>query len=216
MAFFRAVGAEASYDRLEKLIRQRLEPGADKAAVDGRIWDLFGEDWTVMYTDLSGFSRRVAEFGIIHFLQTILESQRILIPLIEEHSGILLKVEGDSMLVIYRNVAEALRCALRMQAATAAYNRGREESERILLCVGMGHGRVLRIGDSDVFGAEVNAASKLGEDTARAGEILVTAAVREGLQNTVLPGVTGYADLGKAPPGAAGAYRVEYVLNGER
>ena len=31
--------------------------------------------WCVMATDLSGFSRGVAEYGIIHFLQTIFESE---------------------------------------------------------------------------------------------------------------------------------------------
>jgi len=42
-------------------------------------------------------------------------------------------------------------------------------------------GDVLRIGDSDVWGREVNAASKLGEDTAKSGEILVTGAARAAL-----------------------------------
>jgi class 3 adenylate cyclase len=54
-----------------------------------------------MFTDLSGFSRNVAKFGIIHFLQTIYESERLLIPIIEDHDGILLKAEGDSLLVIF-------------------------------------------------------------------------------------------------------------------
>jgi hypothetical protein len=35
-----------------------------------------------------------------------------------------------------------------------------------------------RLGDSDVFGAEVNAASKLGEDVAGTGEILLTESAR--------------------------------------
>ena len=59
--------------RLQKLMTERLQPGADREAVDRRIWDEFGEEWCVMATDLSGFSRGVAEFGIIHFLQTIYE-----------------------------------------------------------------------------------------------------------------------------------------------
>src|SRR6266545_4697360 len=103
MAFTRLISSGASEDRLEKLIEQRLEPAADKRAVDRRIWDLFGEDWCVLYTDLSGFSRNVAEFGIIHFLQVIHESRKLLIPVIEAHDGILLKTEGDSMLITFRN-----------------------------------------------------------------------------------------------------------------
>ena len=103
MAQRRSIFMSASEDRLEALIQERLKPGADKAMIDQRIWDLFGEEWCIMFTDLSGFSRGVAKFGIIHFLQTIQESERLLVPLIDEHDGILLKVEGDSFLVIFRN-----------------------------------------------------------------------------------------------------------------
>ena len=70
----------ASQDRLEQLIAERLAPGADKPAIDQRIWDLFGETWAVMYTDLAGFSRGIADFGVTHFLQVIYESQRLLLP----------------------------------------------------------------------------------------------------------------------------------------
>ncbi len=172
------IGLSASEERLERLIEERMAPGADRAKIDQRIWDLFGEDWAVMFTDLSGFSRNVAEFGIIHFLQTIFEAERILVPVLEGNDGILLKTEGDSMLVIFRKPAKALQAAVGMQDACAAYNRGRPDEEKVLLCVGLGYGTMLRIGDSDVFGREVNAASKLGEDTAKAGEILVTDAFR--------------------------------------
>ncbi|MBI5348262.1 MAG: adenylate/guanylate cyclase domain-containing protein, partial [Chloroflexi bacterium] len=63
------IETSASQDRLEKLISERLKPGADKELIDSRIWDLFGETWAVMFTDLAGFSRNVEKFGIIHFLQ---------------------------------------------------------------------------------------------------------------------------------------------------
>jgi len=41
--------------RLWHLIEERLKPGADREQVDQRIWDLFGERWAVMFTDLAGF-----------------------------------------------------------------------------------------------------------------------------------------------------------------
>lgn len=207
MSYKKSIYLSASEDRLEKLIGERMQPGADKEKIDSRIWDLFGEHWCVMFTDLSGFSRNVARFGIIHFLQTIFESQRVLIPLLEEHDGILLKVEGDSFLVIFRNVQKALECSIAMQHTLRAYNEGRPEEERILLCVGLGYGRILRIGDTDVFGAEVNAASKLGEDTAKAWEILATQAVCENA--TDIAGL-GFEEIDEVPPGAEKAYRVIY------
>lgn len=182
MTYKRMIKAGASEDRLEKLIQERLKPGADKEIIDRRIWDLFGEEWAVMFTDLSGFSRGVAKFGIIHFLQTIQESERLLLPIIDDYDGILLKIEGDSLMAIYRKPEKALACSFAMQAELVKYNVNRSAEEQILLCVGLGFGRMLRIGDADVFGEEVNAASKLGEDIAKAGEILITEALYETLR----------------------------------
>jgi len=205
MSYRHVIGVGASEDRLEKLIQERLKPGADKDKVDQRIWDLFGEEWCVMFTDLSGFSRGVAKFGIIHFLQTIFESERLLIPVIEDYDGILLKAEGDSLLVIFRNVDKAIHCSLNMHDVLIDYNKDKAPEEQILICIGLGYGKVLRIGDQDVFGAEVNAASKLGEDTAEAWEILVTNNVKNKAE--VIPGIQ-FEELEDAPPGADGAFKI--------
>jgi len=202
-----AILRPASEDRLESLIAMRLAPGADKAMIDQRIWDLFGEDWCIMFTDLAGFSRNVAQFGIIHFLQTIYESERVCVPVIEDHDGILLKSEGDSLLVIFRNAQKAILAAVEMQRRLYDYNADKDEEEKVLLCVGLGFGRVLRIGDTDVFGAEVNASSKLGEDTAKAAEILVTEAVKDAAAD--LAGIS-FEPIPEIPPGAKGAYRLLY------
>lgn len=203
------IGTGASMDRLESLIEERLKPGADTKKIDSRIWDLFGEEWAIMFTDLSGFSRQVAEFGIIHFLQMIYESHRLLVPCIDDHDGILLKLEGDSMLVMFKSVGKALDCSLAMQKKLHGYNPSKSDTEKILLCIGLGFGPVLRIGDADVFGAEVNAASKLGEDTAGPWEILVTDSVRKALLERK---DVGFIHIDETPPGAEGAYRVSYDL----
>lgn len=203
MAYTRNVGLSASEDRIEKLIAERLAPGADKAMIDARIWDLFGEEWAVMFTDLAGFSSGVASFGIIHFLQLIYESQRLLTPCIDAHDGILLKVEGDSLLIIFRNIGKAIECADAMQRVCEAYSVGREAEERIGLCVGLGFGRLLRIGDRDVYGSEVNAAAKLGEDIAKAGEVLVTDAVK-----VAAAGTYAFEPIAVVPPGTSAAFRM--------
>lgn len=194
--------------RLWKLVEERCAPGADVARIDQRIWDLFGEEWAVMFTDLSGFSRRVEAFGIIHFLQIIFEQKRLLLPVAQRNDGILIKVEADSLLLIFKRASSALRCAIEMQHACRAYNEQRPPEEALLLCVGIGFGRILRIGDTDVFGQEVNAASKLGEDTAKANEILVTAAVRDAA--TDVEGVR-YEKLDVAVPGAKESLRAIYA-----
>jgi len=205
----RRVGASASVERLSALIEERMEPGSDTERIDRRIWDLFGETWCVMFTDLAGFSRQVERYGIIHFLQTVYASERELCPIIDEHDGILLKTEGDSFLVVFRNPAKALACGVAMQQHLKRHNESTPAEDDILLCVGLGFGRVLKIGDDDVFGAQVNAASKLGEDTANAWEILVTGAMKDAVGDDA--GV-GFEALESVPPGAASAWRVTYEL----
>ena len=167
---------KGSSARLWKLVEDRMASGADVAAIDQRIWDLFGEEWAVMFTDLAGFSRQVARFGIIHFLQIILEQQRLLSPIIEQHDGILIKIEADSFLVLFKQPQQALACALAMQRTCQAASARRSPEEQLILCVGIGFGKILKIGDDDVFGHEVNIASKLGEDVAKGHEILLTRA----------------------------------------
>ena len=214
MAFIRQIGSRASEDRLELLIEERLKPDTDKDRIDKRIWNLIGEKWAVLYTDLSGFSRNVSEFGIIHFLQTIYESHRLLVPVIQHGCGILLKTEGDSLMVIYRSVDDAVRSAIAMQNCCQRHSTNLPAEDKVMLCIGIGYGDLLRIGDQDVYGAEVNTACKLGEDTAKAHEILISNAVAEAVS---LPAGAQLEALTDVPAGVGAAFSLNYqnvVLSG--
>lgn len=189
---------------LRDLLEERLRPGADREAIDQRIWDELGEDWCVMATDLSGFSRGVAEFGIIHFLQTIYESERILVPILEKQGGNLLKIEGDSFLAIFQTAGRAVDASIEMQRAVREYNVDRVPEEQVLLGVGLGYGRVLRVSEGDVYGNEVNSACVLGETWARAYDILITKAVRDSVPDVAVE------PFPHVPPGAGAAFRVLY------
>jgi adenylate cyclase len=204
---------KTSEARLWSLIEERsrvaARDAAATAAVDQRIWDLFGETWAVMFTDLSGFSRQVEAFGILHFLQIIYEHKQVLEPVIRRNDGILIKVEADSLLLIFRRASAALRCAVEMQRVLDDLNKSRSEETQILLCMGLGYGPILRVGDHDVYGQQVNAASKLGEDTAKAHEILLTRAFMEAAGEA--PGLT-YEKLDLAVAGSDENYRLRYGL----
>ena len=196
---------QSAEDRLNKLLLVRLHQGSDRERIDEMIWDLFGETWAVMFTDLVGFSRSVQRFGIIYFLQLIIESERLFGPIVERHAGYRLKKEGDSLLIIFRKPAKALAAALAMQQACKEYNTTRKDEEKLFLSLGLGYGQVLKIGLADVFGFEVNAASKLGEDTGTAGDILVTKSFYEQIAD---PG--RFAQLPDIAPWVGGAYRLLY------
>jgi class 3 adenylate cyclase len=104
--------------------------------------------------------------------------------------GELVKVEADSLLMRFRDADTACRGVDAMERLLARLNRGRPRNERLRFSYGVGYGELLEV-DGDLFGLEMNLASKLGEDLARPGEALLTpsavAAVGPRLRRRLVP-----------------------------
>jgi class 3 adenylate cyclase len=177
----------ASEERLGKLLEERLRPGADTADIDRRIRALFEEEWAVMFTDMVGFSAGTRERGIIDLLARIYAAGQVVRAAADRHAGLVIKMVGDSLLLMFRKPEAALAAAIDMQETLRARNAKLAPEDHLVLGVGIGWGPVLRLGDVDVFGEEVNYAAKLGEDSAGAYDILVTERCRGALQG--YPGV---------------------------
>jgi len=159
---------------LASALRRRERRGRlQRAALDARTRAALARPLAVVYTDTADFTRRVARHGILHFLMVFARAVRMLRPLVARHGGRLVKVEADSLLLAFPGAERACRAALAMAPAIARLNHGRPASERVAFSFGIGFGEVLDLGH-DLLGLEVNLASKLGEDRARPGEILLT------------------------------------------
>ena len=92
MTYIDITKIELSHDRLEKLLDQRLGNLDNKklvAEIDQRIWDLYGEEWCVLFTDLAGFSKQAKDYGIIHFLQTIKDQRKCFHQLLKNMMALL-------------------------------------------------------------------------------------------------------------------------------
>lgn len=207
MPYFRTLFMEHSHERLIKMLADRAHDGADREAIDRKIWDTFGETWSVMFTDLSGFSRNAANFGIIHFVQVIIESEKLFAPILHEHNAFIIKREGDSLMILFHNPKNALDAAIAMQQASQSYSLSKPSEDKVILCLGLSHGHILRLGSNEVFGNAVNSASKLGEDTAGPHEILVTNDFVDAYQGSVQ---LELERIEFKPPGSDTAYRVRY------
>lgn len=192
---------------LWKLVEERAGAEANKHEVDHRIWESFGVEGAIVFTDLAGFTRRAEELGIVHFLEVVFHSQRVLRPIIDEHRGIVIEVVGDSMLLWFDDVDAAINCSVAMQRACAAYNKDKKPADQVLLCLGVSYGRTLKIDNVRLAGPQVNLASKLGEDTAEGYEILVTDSVKA----TATPNPDlDFVLTGVSFPGSVEVYRVNY------
>ena len=102
-----------------------------------------------------------------------------------EFGGRTVKTEADNVFAVFPDVPEALRCALRVREDVARVNELLPEDWDIHVSVGIGYGDLLIVGDDDLFGNEMNLASKLGEDVAGPAEILLTTAAAERVSEDV-------------------------------
>ena len=110
------------------------------------------------------------------------------------------------MLMVFRRPERALSCCVAMMNAVGDYNKTQGDADKVLLCIGVGFGKMLRISDTDVFGAEVNAASKLGEDTAKSGDIFVTGPVQRAVSDKFK-----FTPMEFCPPGTDSSFRLNYL-----
>ena len=82
-------------------------------------------------------------------------------PTVAVHHGRIVKRMGDGIIVEFRSVIEAARCAIEIQAEMEQRNFGVDENRRIDLRVGIHVGDVVEESDGDLMGDGVNIASRL-------------------------------------------------------
>lgn len=103
----------------------------------------------------------------------------VVIRLLPEHGGRLVKSLGDGLMLEFGNVPPAVQCALAMQQAIQPYNASRPPQEWMCLRIGV-HAADVIVDAHDIYGSGVNLAARL-TSLAGPGEIVVSAPVRDQL-----------------------------------
>ncbi|HEY0320222.1 MAG TPA: adenylate/guanylate cyclase domain-containing protein [Pyrinomonadaceae bacterium] len=161
---------------LNKLLQERNEYPDRAVEIDEGIRETFGETHAIMVMDMSGFSRLTIKHGIIHFLAMIHRMNQIAMPTVEEYDGAVIKFEADNAFAIFPEVEQAVDASVDIIKRLEAANTMLPDELDMHGKFGIGYGEVLIVQDEDLYGAEVNLASKLGEDLASRNEILITEA----------------------------------------
>jgi adenylate cyclase len=94
-------------------------------------------------------------------------------PAIAAHHGRIVKRTGDGILVEFRSVVDAVRCALEVQNAMVERNAGVFEDRWIVFRIGIHLGDVVEESDGDLMGDGVNIAARL-EGIAEPGAICLS------------------------------------------
>jgi len=127
----------------------------------------------ILAADVVGFSRLAGadEDRTLARLRTLRSD--LIDPTIAVHRGKVIKRTGDGILVEFRSVVDAVRCAIEIQSGMAERNAGVTPELRIEFRCGIHLGDVVEESDGDLMGDGVNIAARL-ESIAKPGAIALS------------------------------------------
>ncbi len=127
----------------------------------------------ILAADVVGFSRLAGadEDRTLARLRALRSD--LIDPTISVHKGRVVKRTGDGVLVEFRSVVDAVRCAIEVQNAMVERNAGVPEDRRIEFRIGVHLGDVVEETDGDLMGDGVNIAARL-EGVAQPGAICLS------------------------------------------
>lgn len=173
--------------RLETYLDALLEAPEDRATLVAEIQASFGETCAVFVSDMSGFTAIARDCGDVEVLVMIRRLQRLALPVVVR-LGRLVKAEADDIFAAFPTVDAAVAAALEIHERLAIVNLIQPTNRQLRIAVGIGYGPILndpREHTVDIWGHEVNLASRLGEDIGHGGETLLTDAARAAASGAV-------------------------------
>ena len=127
----------------------------------------------ILAADVVGFSRLAGadEDRTLARLRALRSD--LIDPTIAVHNGRVVKRTGDGILVEFRSVVDAVRCAIEVQNGMVERNAGLPPERRIEFRIGIHLGDVVEESDGDLMGDGVNIAARL-EGIAKPGAICLS------------------------------------------
>ncbi len=115
----------------------------------------------ILAADVVGYSRLagVDEELILARLRTLRSD--LIDPTIAVHNGRIVKRTGDGILVEFRSVVDAVRCAMEVQNGLTERNSGVPPERQIKFRIGIHVGDIVEEADGDLMGDGVNIAARL-------------------------------------------------------
>jgi len=140
---------------------------------------------TVMFTDISGFTKHTETISRSALMARLDEHNALLIPIVAHFEGTIVKTLGDAFLITFESPTDALRCALFMQHTLRQHNHDKRADQQIRIKISINSGEVT-VSDGDIFGDPVNVTAKI-EKATEPDEIYFTEAVFLAMNKAEVP-----------------------------
>ncbi|MEW6711254.1 MAG: adenylate/guanylate cyclase domain-containing protein, partial [Candidatus Riflebacteria bacterium] len=154
---------------IEILLTKRFSDSKLGEKFDQQLLKKFTFEKTVMFTDIVGFSSAASQKMLLDTMTLLAVHDKLLMPVIAEKQGTLIKKIGDALMVRFDDPIGACEAAIEMQQRLAEFNAGSEE--KIFVRIGINTGTVF-VKNEDVFGDAVNVAARM-EALAKPGMIFI-------------------------------------------
>ena len=127
----------------------------------------------ILAADVAGYSRLAGSDEERTLARLRALRSDLIDPTIAVHNGRVVKWTGDGVLIEFRSVVDAVRCAIELQSGMVERNAGLPPERRIEFRVGIHLGDVVEESDGDLMGDGVNLAARL-EGIAEPGGICLS------------------------------------------
>jgi class 3 adenylate cyclase len=138
--------------------------------------DQDGGTLTIVFSDIENSTSRSAELGDAAWMELLHVHNAIIRRQVARFRGSEVKSQGDGFMLAFASARAAVEAMIETQRALESWARSQPTSA-VRVRVGIHTGEVIRVRD-DFFGKHVNVAARVA-NSARGGEILVSALVRE-------------------------------------
>ncbi len=147
----------------------------------------------ILAADIAGYSRLVGADEDRTLARLRVLRSDLIDPAISVHHGRVVKRTGDGILIEFRSVVDAVRCAIEVQKGIVERNAGLQPERRIEYRVGIHLGDVDEESDGDLMGDGVNIAARL-EGIADRGGICISRQVLDQIEGKL---DLSYRELGR-------------------
>lgn len=144
------------------------------------------KNMAIMLTDIKGFTDKTSRKSRAQIKELLTKHNELVLPVIAQFNGKLIKTIGDAFLVTFESSTDAVLCGISIQDSLAAFNKGREQDDRIDIRIAINAGEVSISESGDIFGDAVNITSRI-EGIAEAGEVFFTESVYLSMNKNEVP-----------------------------
>ncbi len=161
-------------DNIRDLFSQRQK-------IDDLIANKYTKDVTIVFSDVVSSVAYFERKGDVSGRAMLHRYTRLMTPLIEQHSGHMIKISGDAILAYFTEAANGCRCSIAMQKVLRKQTLAQPEEDRIAIRIALHFDRAV-IEKDDIHGDIVNVAARV-EQRATANEILLSDSVFQEVKN---------------------------------